>query len=292
MSLVTLKEVLRESVERRYAVGAFDTASYQNTAAILKAAEQTGTPMILMVTWGMIEEQEKPGEYVKLTLEMIRNAGVPVALHLDHGGSFEDCMKAIHAGFSGVMFDGSSLPMEENIRITKKVTEAAHACGVSVEAEIGHVGGAEGGALLKDGAVADSANFTTPEEAVRFVEATGVDALAVAIGTVHGIYRGTPKLDLKRLSDIRSQVDIPLVMHGGSGLTPEAFRGAGEHGINKINFFTGMSLAAAGAVKETVAKAGDRPIHMQEIQEAADQAVTKIVREHIEIFQTQPLIGC
>jgi fructose-bisphosphate aldolase class II len=193
-------------------------------------------------------------------------------------------MMAIHAGFSSVMYDGSSLPFEENIEKTKKVVEAAHACGVSVEGEIGHVGGAEGGALIKEGKTADENLYTTVDEAIAFAKATGVDALAVAVGTVHGIVKGTPKLDLERLSAIHEAVDIPLVLHGGSGLSDESFRNAVSHGISKINFFTEMSLAASNAVKEFLSQKGDNPVHMMEINAYAYERLQKMVERQIYIF--------
>lgn len=166
---------------------------------------------------------------------MAEKASVPVATILDHGVSYEDCLRAIKWGCTSVMFDGSALPMEENIRITKKVVDVAHEVGVSVEGEIGHVGGDEGGATL-EGMEVNADDYSTPEEAKYFAEQTGVDALAVAVGTVHGTFKGEPKLDIERLRDIRKAIgDLPLVLHGGSGLPASEFKKAVENGINKIN---------------------------------------------------------
>lgn len=287
MSLITLKELLADSIEKKYAVGGFVTFDYASTQSILKAAEATGGKAILMIPWPMIADWEKREEYLENTVRMIKNSPAQIALHLDHGGSFEECMMAIHAGFSSVMYDGSSLPFKENIENTKRVVEAAHACGVSVEGEIGHVGGAEGGALINGGLTADSSMYTTVEEAVSFSEATGVDALAVAIGTVHGIVKGTPKLDLERLAAIRKAVNIPLVMHGGSGLSDDAFQSAVANGINKINYFTEMSLTASNAVKECIAKAGENPIHMMEITGCAYGALEQLVEKQIKVFRLE-----
>lgn len=284
MSLVTMKEVLSQSVEKKYAVGAFDTMDRVFTEAIIGAAEAKGVPIILMtVEWAF----EKPDVelFMDYLVERCRRATVPVALHLDHGSSFEAVMKAIHYGCTSVMLDGSSLPFEENVALTQKVVEVAHACGVTVEAEIGHVAGHEGNML--DGNVADESAYTTVDEAIRFYEQTQVDCLAVAIGTVHGVYKGTPKLDYERLQAIRDALPIPIVMHGGSGLSPDDFKKAVAHGINKINFFTGMSLGAAEAVKNLI-KEKDK-IQMGDIIDCGQQAAFDIVSEHIDIFGTLPL---
>lgn len=285
MSLVTLKELLKDTIKEKEAVGGFVTFDYASTEAIIKAAEHTNGKAIIMIPWPMVAARDKREEYLSNTIIMLKNSPAQFALHLDHGGSFEDCMMAIHAGFTSVMYDGSSLPMEENIANTKKVVEAAHACGVSVEGEIGHVGGAEGGALIIGGLTADESMYTTVEEAVYFAKETGVDALAVAIGTVHGIVKGTPKLDLKRLSDIREALDIPLVMHGGSGLSDESFQNAVKNGINKINYFTEMSLTASGAVKEYLAQKGDAPVHMMELTGYAYGKLEELIEKQIKLFR-------
>lgn len=285
MSLVTLKDLLADSIEKRYAVGGFVTFDYASTEAIIRATEATHGKAIIMIPWPMIAERYKREEYLNNTITMIKNSDAQFALHLDHGASFDECMQAIHAGFSSVMYDGSNLPFEENIANTKRVVEAAHACGVSVEGEIGHVGGAEGGALIVDGLTADSSMYTTVEEAVTFAEATGVDALAVAIGTVHGIVKGTPKLDLKRLSSIRAALGIPLVMHGGSGLSEDAFQNAVKNGINKINYFTEMSLTTSGAVKEILTQTGDKPIHMMDITGYAYDKLEQLIEKQIKLFR-------
>lgn len=284
MSLVTMKEVLSQSVKKKYAVGAFDTMDRVFTEAIIGAAEAKGVPVILMIVeWAFAKPDVEL--FMDYLVDRCRRATVPVALHLDHGSSFEAVMKAIHYGCTSVMLDGSSLPFEENVALTKKVVEVAHACKVTVEAEIGHVAGHEGNML--DGNVADESAYTTVDEAVKFYEQTNVDCLAVAVGTVHGVYKGTPKLDYERLQAIRVAIPIPIVMHGGSGLSPDDFKKAIAHGINKINFFTGMSLGAAEAVKELM-KERDK-IQMGDIIECGQKAAFDIVSEHIDLFGTLPL---
>ena len=287
MSLVTLQEILSDSIEKRFAVGGFVTFDYASTEAIIKAAESTGSRAILMIPWPMIADRYNRTQYINNTIDMVKDSSAPIVVHLDHGSSFEDCMSAIHSGFSSVMYDGSSLPFEENIKNTKRVVEAAHACGVSVEAEIGHVGGAEGGALIKNGQTADNTMYTTIEEAISFVDATHVDALAIAIGTVHGIVRGTPKLDLNRLSAIRSAIHIPLVLHGGSGLSDKAFRDTIENGINKINYFTEMSLTASNTVRNFLLQAGDNPVHMMDITTAGYNALETLVAKQMKVFRLE-----
>lgn len=289
MSLVTMKEILSESIEKKYAVAGFVSISHYYTEAIIQALTETGTPGILQFPDFLFDQMDDPKLFFRCTNDMVRSAKVPICIHLDHGPSFESCVKAIHYGFTSVMYDGSRLSNEENIANTRKIVEMAHAVDITVEAEIGHVGGAE---KPEDGwkeIEADSSMYTRPDDAVDFVARTGVDALAVAIGSVHGVYRGTPKLDIERLKELRKAVDIPLVMHGGSGLPDSAFRAAIENGINKINFFTGMSLAATETVREKLKEAGDRKMYLQELHIPAKQTMVDIMKRTIATFGTQPL---
>ena len=284
MSLVTMQALLADAEKGGYALGGFVTTDLMVTQSLIQASEEMGAPLILMIPWGTTLDKHRPDEYLRLTVEMARSANVPEAVHLDHGTSYEECIKAINAGFTSVMFDGSSLPMEENIAITKKVVEATHACGITVEAEIGHVGGAEAGALVEGGLEADESCYTTVEEAVNFAVQTGVDCLAVAIGTVHGIYKGTPKLDLQRLADIHAKLDIPLVLHGGSGLSEQDYKNVVAGGIRKINYFTEMSINAANRAREFVRASGDKPIHMMQITSEQSKAIIELVKHEIAVF--------
>ncbi len=285
MSLVTMKEILSESINKKYAVGAFDTMDHVITEAILKAAESKNVPIIMMIP-DFIFKQPHFERFTRYLVDRCEDSPVPVCFHLDHGSSFEAVMLGIKYGCTSVMLDGSSLPFEENIALTKKVSEIAHACGVSTEGEIGHVAGHEGNML--DGNVADESAYTKVDQAVRFVDETGVDALAIAVGTVHGVYKGTPKLDFERLKEIRKAVDVPLVLHGGSGLPSEDFKKAINDGINKINFFTGMSLGAANAVIKLVEERSKK-LTIGDIVNTGLEAASQIVSEHIDIFGTQPL---
>ena len=285
MPLVTLKEVLRESVAKKYAVGAFDAGEHGFVEAILTGAEEKGVPVILMIAEGFfgLVDMDKFMPYV---LDRISRSPVPVALHLDHGASYDVCIKAIHYGCSSVMIDGSSLPYEENVALVKKVVDVAHVCGISVEAELGHVGGGEGN--LKSGSAVDKSLYTQPEEAIRFVKETNVDALAVAIGTVHGVFQGTPEIDFELLKKLRASVDIPLVLHGGTGLTEQDYRNVAKYGINKINFFTGISQAAVAAVKKEI-EDKEGYLHYHDIVAAGLRKTKEVVKEQIEVFGTQPL---
>lgn len=283
MPLVTMKEILSEAQKQNYAVGAFDTLDTVTTEAILTAAEEKKLPVILMVVPPCVSGENDV--FMDYVVERCKKSSVPVAIHLDHAPSFEDCMRGIHCGCTSVMFDGSSLPFEENVKITKKVIEAAHACGVTVEAEIGHVAGHEGNML--DGNVADPSCYTTVEEAVRFYEETGVDCLAVAIGTVHGVYKGTPQIDYDRLDEIKKNLPIPIVLHGGSGLTDDDYRKLVAHGINKINFFTAMTVAGANAVKKF---AVDTPkFQGTDVVQVLGEAEKQVVIHHMEVFGTKSI---
>lgn len=287
MSLCNLKEILADSVANRYAVAAFDVFEPLFTESIIEVAEEKRVPVIIMVPEDFFAEGD-PGKFLAYLAQSARNATVPVALHLDHGTRFETVMQAIHYGFSSVMIDGSALPLPENVALTRKIVEVAHACGVSVEGEIGHVGGGEGD--LDGGSPVDEAMYTTPEEAAEFVKATNVDALAVAIGTVHGPYKAEPRLDFERAARIRESVDIPLVLHGGSGLSDEQFKQCVASGINKINFFTGLSLQTVSAMNDAI-QAAEGKIHFPHVMLAAKTAAKQIIAHQIEVFGTRAING-
>lgn len=268
------------AVRDRYAIGGFDAGEHGFAEAIIQAAEETKVPVILMIPEPFLKFVDS--HFLAYLVQRIKASSARIDLHLDHGACYESCLRAIHHGFTSVMIDGSLLPYEENIALTKKVVEAAHAAGVSVEAELGHVGGSE--ATLVDGCIADKDLFTIPEDAARFVERTNVDALAVSFGTVHGIYRGTPELDLDRLAAIRKQVDLPLVMHGGSGLSDKDFKNVIRCGINKINYFTAISFAAVEEIKQALAER-DGKIFYPELIARALQKAKEAITERIEVFR-------
>ncbi len=247
--LMTGKELLLDAQKNRYAVGAFNVNNMEIIQAIINAAEELESPVILQASQGGLKYAGV--EYIAALGKLAgRKANVPVALHLDHGTDFEQVMQCIRHGFTSVMIDGSRFPLEENIAFTKRVVEIAHSVGVTVEAELGKIGGTEDHITVSE----KDATFTDPEEARIFVEETGVDYLAIAVGTAHGVYKGEPKLDYDRIKAIREVVDIPLVLHGSSGVPSESLQKAISLGICKINIDTDIRASFAQAVKEFVKK--------------------------------------
>ncbi len=240
MNLVPMKDILEKANSNNYAVGGFNINNMEFLQGIIEAAEEVNSPLILQTSEGAINYIGM--DYVIGMVEAAtKDVNIPVALHLDHGGSFEKAMECIRRGYSSVMIDGSKKPFAENVELTRSVVKAAHSVGVTVEAELGKLG--EG----KDN------TFTDPDEAVEFVEKTGVDALAIAIGTAHGVYKGEPELDFQRLEEINSKVDVPLVLHGASGVPEEDVRKAVKMGINKVNVNTDFQQAFTARVRELFA---------------------------------------
>lgn len=280
--LVTSAELLRDAAQKRYALGAFDTTSYPLTEAILRAAEETQTPLIMMMP-PFAYGRSYDAAYTRHMVERCREIQTPVALHLDHAAQFEQIQQAVESGFSSVMIDASALPFEKNVEMTRKVVRYAHDRGVSVEAEIGHVGGGEG--TLKP-AEADSSGYTDPQDAVKFVQETGVDLLAVAFGTVHGSFLGKPKLDLPRLRTIRQLLpNVPLVMHGGSGLSDEDFRAAVASGVNKVNVFTEISTLYTSEVCRALGASSGK-LHLHNAVTPAEDAVVNTIHHLMGVFGT------
>ena len=245
MNIVPLTHVLNKANEEGYAVGGFNINNLEFLQGIIEAADEVKAPLILQTSEGAMR-YIGPDYVVGMVEAATKNVDIPVALHLDHGGSFEKVMECIRLGYSSVMIDGSHYPFEENIALTKKVVETAHSVGVSVEAELGKLGGTEDDVTVDE----KEATFTKPEEAVEFIERTNVDALAIAIGTAHGVYSGDPELDFERLEEINNKTDIPLVLHGASGVSDEDVRKAVSLGINKVNVNTAFQQAFSAKVRE------------------------------------------
>ena len=241
--LVNLNEVLKKAQKGKYAVGLFNTTDTDMLQAVIEAAEESNSPVIL----GTAEVLLPYGELKLIAPSVIaaaKRAKVPVVVHYDHGLTFDRCIEALKLGFSSIMFDGSAKPYEQNIAETREMVKIAHAFGATVEGEIGHVGEA----AKEDNLLTDM--YTTPEEAKAYLEATGVDALAVAIGSAHGVYKKKPMLNIERLKEISSAVKVPLVLHGGSGLSDDDFKNTIRNGIAKVNIFTDLCLAGERAMKE------------------------------------------
>ena len=241
--LFNLNDVLKDAQSRGYGVGLFNTTDTYMLQAAIDAAEEMRSPIII----GTAEVLLPYGELELIAPSVInaaKKASVPVVVHFDHGLTFDRCMQALKLGFSSVMYDGSVHPYDENVKNTREIVKIAHSFGATVEGEIGHVGEAANSENT------DEDLYTTVNEAKKYLCDTGVDALAVAIGTAHGAYRKKPRLDFDRLREIRSAVDVPLVLHGGSGLSDEDFRTAVKDGISKINIFTDMCIAGDAAMRD------------------------------------------
>ena len=250
MALVTTKELLLDAQKNGYAVGAFNVENMEMVQAVVAAAEELKSPVIMQTTPSTLKYAGSDMYYANVAAAA-KKASVPVVMHLDHGSSFELAIQAFRAGYTSIMIDGSHSVFEENIAITKSVVDACHAGQVPVEAELGKVGGKE------DDLDGGNGGYTVPSEAAEFVERTGVDSLAVAIGTAHGVYKGIPKLDVDRLSQIREVVSIPLVLHGTSGVPDDAVRECIRRGICKVNYATDLRIAFSNGVKEYLAENPD-----------------------------------
>ena len=244
MALVTLKEVLKDAQQKQYAVGAFNVENMEMIQAVIHAAEKLGRAVILQTTPSTLKYAEPELFFANVNV-LAKKASVPVVMHLDHGNSYELAERALKAGYSSIMIDGSKLPLEENILLTKKTRKLCEEYGASIEAELGSIGGKE------DELTAENA-YTNVEDAKRFVAETGIDALAVAIGTAHGIYKSKPNIDLKRLEEIRSCVDVPLVLHGTSGVADETVKACIQRGICKVNYATDLRIAFTKGVKKVL----------------------------------------
>lgn len=275
MPLVTSGKMLTDAQKGGYAVGAFNAENMEMVKAIIKAAEELKAPVMIQTTpstvkYGTLET------YAAIVSAEAKKASVPVCLHLDHGNSFELAVQAIKAGYTSVMIDGSHEDFEGNIAVSKKVADVAKAVNIPVEAELGKVGGKE------DDLEAEADTNTDPQQAKEFVERTGVDSLAVAIGTAHGFYVGTPVLDKERLTEIRQVVDIPLVLHGASGLSDEDVRDCVKRGICKVNFATELRAAYTAAGKKLIEEKPET-IDPKALGKVGMAAVTELVKGRMKV---------
>lgn len=244
--LVNMNEVLRPAKANKYAVGLFNAVNLELARGIINAAESTRSPVIMgtaeiLLPYGPLEEVSY------YLIPMAKKASVPVVVHLDHGLTYDTCIKALELGFSSIMYDCSTDSYDDNVRKVKEMADIAHSYGATIEGELGHVGDNEGSAEGSSHLADPSKFFTDPKLAKDFVEKTGVDALAIAVGNAHGAYKLPPKLDFERIRTIANTVDVPLVLHGGSGLTDSDFQKAIQEGISKVNIFTDINVAAVEA---------------------------------------------
>lgn len=275
MPLVTSEKMLLDAQKRGYAVGAFNCENMEMIKAIIAAAEELRAPLMLQTTPSTVKYATLE-TFVAMVSAEAKKATVPVCLHLDHGSSFELAMQAIKAGYTSVMIDGSKEDFEGNVAVSKKVADVAKAVGIPCEAELGKVGGKE------DDLEAEADTNTNPQEAKEFVERTGVTSLAVAIGTAHGFYVGTPVLDKERLSEIRKVVDIPLVLHGASGLSDEDVKDCVARGICKVNFATELRKAYTDAGKVLLEEKPET-FDPKALGKVGMAAVTELVKNRMKV---------
>lgn len=276
MPLVHLNDMINHAYRHNYAIGAFGVINPDFLEGVMQAAENCRAPVVL----NLIESHFANHDFELLMPAVIaaaRRAAVPVAINFDHGTSIASAERAIRAGCNGVMVDTSALPFSENLWQTRDIVAMAHACGVTVEGELGYVPGVEGeSAKIHPGELA----YTSAAEAAGFVERTGVDCLAVSVGTVHGRMKGTPKLDYARLAKIREATSVPLVIHGGSGLTDDQFRRLIANGVAKINYYTALSDAASRRIRENVAadRKGDHSALLAGVRDAVREETERCLR--------------
>jgi len=278
MPLVTTKELLEKAMRGKYAVGAFNANNIEMVQAIIEAAEEENAPVILQASQGAIKYAglENIAAIVKNAAAM---AKIPIALHLDHGTDYEQNVKCLRIGFTSLMFDGSKLPYEENVSITRKIVEMGHAVGVPVEGEIGKIGGTEDHITVSE----VEADMTEPEEALRFVADTGVDSLAVAVGSVHRMKKKEAKLDHERIKKIAELVKIPLVLHGSSGVMDDEMKKGIKEGLCKINVATQLNMVFVEGMRKALNEKPEE-VDPRKILGVSKELLKKVVRDRIRVF--------
>lgn len=276
--LVNAKKMLEDAHREKYAIAHFNINNLEWTRFILEECQKLNSPVILGVSEGAIRYMGGYHVVVSLVKSLINDLSItiPVALHLDHGSNVESCKKAVDAGFTSVMIDASRYSVDENIRMTKEVVEYAHPRGITVEAEIGHVGGEEDG-------VADELAYAKVEDAIRLAKETGIDFLAPALGSVHGIYKGEPKLDFHRMKQIDDALQMPLVLHGGSGIGDDLIREAIRCGISKLNINTELQLAWNQAVREFI-ESNENVYDPRKVIKAGEMAMKQAIDHKLQLL--------
>jgi len=278
MPLVSMNEFLPRAKAEKFAVGQFNMNNLEFAQAIVQAAMEEKSPFIFGVSEGALKYMGIEFT-VALAEAAAKKSGLPIALHLDHGSSFEIAMKCIRAGFSSVMFDGSHYPFEENVRLTKEIVKAAHAMGVSVEGELGTIGGVEDDISVEDA----DARLANPEEAIRFYEETGVDCLAIAVGTAHGMYKAEPKIRFDIIEKVASAIPVPIVLHGGSGVPDDDIRKSIQAGVGKINVNTENQIALTNKIRE-ILNNDPKVYDPRKYLSPAREAMVEVVRSKIRLF--------
>lgn len=277
MALVTTEKMLLDAQKGGYAVGAFNVENMEMVQAVISAAAELNSPVILQTTSSTLK-YATPELFFANTKAEAEKVNIPVAIHLDHGNCFDIAMKAFHAGYTSIMIDGSHGSFEENVEISKRVVDVAHTSNIPVEAELGKVGGKEDDL---DGG--DENPYTDPKLAARFVQLTGIDSLAVAIGTAHGIYKGVPKLDKKRLAEIKKEVSVPLVLHGTSGVPDEDVKDCIKLGICKVNYATDLRIAFTDGVKNYLSQ-NSNEFDPKKYNSVGREYVKEYVKQKIQVM--------
>lgn len=284
MALVNPMEFVKKAEKHGCAIASFNVHNLETIQAVVEGAALEEAPVIIQTSLGTLKHAGIPyiAACVKAASELY---DIPIALHVDHCNSFEVIMQCIRYGYTSVMIDSSRLPYDENVAMVKKVVECAHAVGVSVEGELGKIGGTEDDLYVNE----REAAFTVPSEAKDFVDQTGIDLLAIAIGTAHGEYKGKPNLDFERLTQIRNLVDLPLVLHGASGVPDDQIKESLARGISKINIATELKIPMAAAIKECF-KANPTENDPRKYMGMAKDAVREVVREKIRLCKASGLM--
>ncbi len=281
MSLVSLAELLNDAKQKKYGVFATNAFSFEMAEIIITAAEENKSPVILMIAedlFGFLD----PGRIAPALIPVLEKAKVPIVFHLDHGMDLEIVIKSLNSGFNSIMYDGSRHSLTENIQIMKRLRRLSDPLGISIEGEVGSVGGLEGGEQDIEKQYIDASKYTKIEDAVKFTNETGIDALAIAVGTIHGKFRLKPDIDFNRIKEINDAVDAPLVLHGSSGLADEDFKKAISCGITKINYFTNLVTVASVKTSETVCeKKGFSYLTLNKIVMGS---VKEKIKEKMDIF--------
>jgi tagatose 1,6-diphosphate aldolase GatY/KbaY len=281
MKLASSKTILKKAQEGNFAVGAFNAENMEMVQAIIEAAEELQSPVIIQTTPSSVSYAGLKMYYNMVSAEA-ENATVPIVLHLDHGNSFQLCKEAVEAGYTSIMIDGSKLAYDENIELSKSVVQFSAKAGVEVEAELGTVGGKEDNHEVTGKDIL----YTNPLQAVEFVEKSGIQSLAIAIGSAHGFYKGIPKLDFERLKEIQMAVTIPLVLHGASGIPDEMVRHSIELGICKVNYATELRAAFTKGVRKVIEN-DNTLIDPKKYNAAGREEVKKLVKEKMQICNSQ-----
>ncbi len=277
MSLVNLTEAFKYAENTGGAIGAFNVSSWEMIAAIAIASEEAEFPVVIQAQWPFLKHAG-PLRVAQYVSDITKGAKIPTVLQLDHSKNWEPVMECLRAGFTSVMIDASHLPFAENIKVVAEVVKVAHAMGVTVESELGKVAGREDDVVVNEA----DATFTDPDEAATFIQKTGIDALAVSVGTVHGAYKGEPLLDFERLGKINDKVNIPLVLHGASGVHENALQRAIGLGVLKVNFSTDLKDAWILSMKKAVSTPGFEPLDC--VKMSQDQ-IRQVVNSKIDILR-------